>query len=91
MGFEEMARNISKSDMDINLKITEILKIRNETEKKINLTSNAIVICFIMGILIFPLILMVAHNKNLKALKKELKGIDSILCTLRNLELQASV
>nr|UVM81347.1 MAG: hypothetical protein [Bacteriophage sp.] len=91
MNFEEMAQNISKSDMDINLKIAEILKLRNETEKKINLTSNAIVICFIMGILIFPLILMVAHKKNLKILKKELKGIDSILCALRNLESQASV
>lgn len=89
MNFEEMARNIAKSDMDVNLKIAEVLKIKDENQKQINITSNAKLYCFMAGILIFPLLVIPQHTKNLKILRQNLEGVNDVLYTLKAMELNA--
>ncbi|MDK2564104.1 hypothetical protein QOZ84_11130 [Romboutsia sedimentorum] len=78
----EMASHIANSNMDLNLKKFEILKMKNqlvnEKDRCVMLTS----IFVLFGIFILPLVFVPFTLKGASMTKNEIRQIDSLLIKL---------
>lgn len=86
MDYVEVALTIADSNMELSLKKIEIMKLKSELGRKLEVCSGCFLFFLAISILIVPILFVIFYYSAIKNIKNEISKIDFILNELEYCE-----